>query len=168
MLATAYHSITSDCSVKIANEFREHTESRRFVVLLLHVGTEREIKWRRNARATPTHLTDFTGATGFEGHTHWKGGGGGARVILRRPHDFITALALCSTFNSVCKVKEVSGQSGAHPWVTAKQAGLRSPQNKDHYCSLLVWMVKQKTGSCGQVGEMAFSRRGLWWINHFF
>lgn len=54
--------------------------------------------------------------THFQRITYWKQ----PRVIRQCPHDFITALTLCSTFNSVRKVTEVSGQSVAHlNWLTA-------------------------------------------------
>lgn len=67
----------------------------------------------------------------FQGISYWKQ----PCVIRPCPHDFITALTLWSTFNSVCKVTEVSGQSVAH--LTNSRMLLCGPLNTERYCSLL-------------------------------
>lgn len=64
-------------------------------------------------------------------------------MIRRCPHNLIAALTLCSTLNSVRKVKEVSGQSVAHlNWPSATCCSTcSSPPHTERYCPLLtaVW-----------------------------
>lgn len=71
----------------------------------------------------------------FQRITYWKQ----SCMSRRCPHNFITALALCSTLNSVRKVKEVSGQSVAHlNWPTATCcSACSSPPHTERYCPLL-------------------------------
>lgn len=71
----------------------------------------------------------------FQRITYWER----PCMIRRCPHDFITTLALRSTFNSDCKVTEVSGQSVAHRlWPAATwRPGCSTAASTERYCSLL-------------------------------